>query len=411
MKTIVFASAAYNLAETTRTIEVAKAVKSMFNIEFMSYGGDFETLIEKEGFSHTLIEPELTPEKIEHIYKVDQGQAFSYMFTREEVAEQVKNEMAFYDRLKPAAVVTGFNLSSTVSCTAAKIPLVWLCQSTWFLNDYLQQDYAKYADMLDFPGMRLLPDHTLCWLTQKLFKMADLYSKPYNQVLEYYGCEPWKTMQQSYVGDYNLLCEPDDFCEFDPSSRQNIYIGPLIGRVDTPIPQEILDLPKDKPMIYFAMGSSGQAKVIAEIIESFEGKNYYVVAPVKKHLEKLKHQPQVPVNVLVTDWLPAHKVNPMADLSVIHGGIGTVMTAALAGKPVVGVGMQPEQEYNIDCLVRKGFAIRIRKPRVSAKSINEAIDQLLFNDDAKEKASKYQKVMQKWDTPEYMQKFFKETFG
>ena len=98
------------------------------------------------------------------------------------------------------------------------------------------------------------------------------------------------------------------------------------------------------------------AKVIAEIIESFEGKDYYVVAPVKKHLEKLKHPLHVPGNVRLTDWLPAHKVNPMADLSVIHGGIGTVMTAALAGKPVFGVGMQPEQEYNIDCLVRKGFA-------------------------------------------------------
>ena len=101
----------------------------------------------------------------------------------------------------------------------------------------------------------------------------------------------------------------------------------------------------------------------------------------------------------------------MADLSVIHGGIGTVMTAALAGKPVVGVGMQPEQEYNLDCLVRKGFAIRIRKPRVSPKSIKETIDRLLFDDEAKEKAARYQKVMQKWDTPEYMQKFFKETFG
>ena len=43
--------------------------------------------------------------------------------------------------------------------------------------------------------------------------------------------------------------------------------------------------------------------------------------------------------------------------------------------------------------------------------MNEAIDQLLYNDDAKQKAAKYQKIMQKWDTPEYMQKFFKETFG
>ncbi len=70
---------------------------------------------------------------------------------------------------------------------------------------------------------------------------------------------------------------------------------------------------------------------------------------------------KVPPNVIVTDCLPAHQVNPMADLSLIHGGIGTVMTAALAGIPVVGVGMQPEQVANLTCLVRKGFAIRVSK--------------------------------------------------
>lgn len=64
-------------------------------------------------------------------------------------------------------------------------------------------------------------------------------------------------------------------------------------------------------------------------------------------------------NVLVTDWLPALQVNKLADLSVIHGGIGTAMTAAFAGKPVVGVGIQPEQDANIACLVRTVSTILI----------------------------------------------------
>ncbi len=44
----------------------------------------------------------------------------------------------------------------------------------------------------------------------------------------------------------------------------------------------------------------------------------------------------------------------MADLAVIHGGIGTVMTAVLASKPVVGVGIQMEQVANLACLERLG---------------------------------------------------------
>ena len=113
----------------------------------------------------------------------------------------------------------------------------------------------------------------------------------------------------------------------------------------------------------------------SKILEGFEGQPFRVISPVKALVEKLNVK--VPSNVIATGWLPAHKVNPMADITVIHGGIGTVMTACLAGLPVVGVGMQPEQEANLECLVRKGFAIRIKKRRLSSEKINEDIKKLL----------------------------------
>ena len=110
------------------------------------------------------------------------------------------------------------------------------------------------------------------------------------------------------------------------------------------------------------MGSSGTPEIVARILESFEGKPYRVIAPVKFQLGQVPGV-RVPSNVLVTDWVPAIQVNKMADLAVIHGGIGTVMAAALAGKPVVGVGMQMEQVANLACLERLGFAISVRKSK------------------------------------------------
>jgi len=214
-------------------------------------------------------------------------------------------------------------------------------------------------------------------------------------------------MESLWEGDYNLLAEPEEFCELELPPTYH-YIGPLIGRLDSPIPEDILNLPKDKPIIYFAMGSSGQPEVIAKIVEGFTGKPYRVIAPVKSLLRNL--DVKVPSNVIVTDWLPAHKVNPMADISVIHGGIGTVMTACLAGTPVVGVSMQPEQEFNIDCLVRKGFAIRIRRKRFTPEILSSAIDQLLADKEAQRKAKEFQKVIQKCDNPSLIINFFKSTF-
>lgn len=72
-KVLLFAPCAFNLAETSRMVEIAKGVRQhpqasqVFDIHFISDGGDFENLIEKHGFSLTRLEPRLTPEKIELI--------------------------------------------------------------------------------------------------------------------------------------------------------------------------------------------------------------------------------------------------------------------------------------------------------------------------------------------------------
>lgn len=81
MKMIVFSPAAYNLAEATRTIEIAKACRGLFDILFVSYGGDVEGLIEEEGFVIRRLSPRLTAKKIDYLYRVDHGQTFGYIFS------------------------------------------------------------------------------------------------------------------------------------------------------------------------------------------------------------------------------------------------------------------------------------------------------------------------------------------
>jgi len=85
---------------------------------------------------------------------------------------------------------------------------------------------------------------------------------------------------------------------------------------------------------------------------------------------------------------------------VIHGGIGTVLTAALAGKPVVGVGMKMEQVANLACLERLGFAIRVRKSRNPSRRVHEAVGKLLNDEAAKLKAAAFAEVVAEWDGAE-----------
>jgi UDP:flavonoid glycosyltransferase YjiC (YdhE family) len=101
----------------------------------------------------------------------------------------------------------------------------------------------------------------------------------------------------------------------------------------------------------------------------------------------------------------------MVDLTVIHGGIGTVMTACLAGKPVVGVGMQMEQVANLAALERLGFCVRVPKSRNPSARIQSAIDTLLQDKAAASKAAEFAKVIAQWDGPAIAAEKLLERFG
>lgn len=398
-KMLVFAPCAYNLAETTRMIQIAKAVseheraKSLFDIQFISEGGDFERLIENAGFSIKKLKPRMTPEKIQYLYKLDKGEAIGASFSLTELVEKIDNEIEYLSELKPVAILTGSYFTMPLTHKIVDVPLICVVQSTWF-EDFFTKG-AGMTEEIKFMPFKKIADFFI-------FKLIDVSMKislinPLNKAAKHYGVTKFKTIFEFWRGDFNLVAETPDFTDAVlPPDYQ--FIGPVIARENFPIPKEVMDIPRDKPLIYFAMGSSGTPEIVKKIIESFEGKPYRVVAPVKALLKQFPNI-CIPENVLITDWLPAHKVNKIADLSVIHGGIGTIMTAAYAGKPIVGVGMQPEQSSNLAAIERKGFAIRIPKSKDPSNKIHKAIQYLIENEDAKQKAKEYAVKLEQWDGP------------
>ena len=410
-KILLFAPVTFDLAETTRMLEIAKgivnhpAASKVFDIQFISNGGDLEHLIEEEGFPLKKLEPRLTPEKIEFIGKVDKGETFASAFSQKEIIALIDNEVKYLQAIKPVAVITGSYMTVPVTCRILKIPLVWVIQSTW-LEDFFAKG-AGMTDDINIPFVKAIADAMVLMFINFWIRVGFLNSL--NQAARHYGVNGYKTIYEYWSGDITMVAEPSEFTGVNLPENY-YYTGPLIARQNFPIPDEVRNIPRDKPVIYFAMGSSGTPEIIARIVESFEGKPYQVIAPVKTHLDKVQGV-QIPSNVLVTDWLPAHEVNKLADLSLIHGGIGTVMTAAYAGKPVVGVGMQPEQVANIAGLVRKGFAIRVAKSKDPSKKVQEAIQFLLSDEDAKHKAEEFSKIMEKWDGPKLAADLLYNKFG
>lgn len=162
-KLLLFAPCAYNLAETSRMVEIAKGIErhpaasEVFDIHFISDGGDFERMIERHGFAFTRMEPRLTNEKIEFIAKVDRGEKFAPAFTDAELIQRVENESACLKQLKPAAVVTGSYVTIPVTCRILGTPLVWVVQSTWLKGSAFESNIANPSWCLEVMTMYFIP--------------------------------------------------------------------------------------------------------------------------------------------------------------------------------------------------------------------------------------------------------------
>jgi UDP:flavonoid glycosyltransferase YjiC (YdhE family) len=402
-KVLLFAPAAYSLAETSRMVEIAKGVARhpqacmAFEIRFVSEGGEFEEMIEKNGWPIERVEPRLTPEKIKHIMSVNDEEEYSPTYTGDEMIAKVAGDLKALEKLKPTAIVTGSYLSMPLSAKVAGIPLVWTVQSTWLPGFF--STGAGTTDDLKPRWLKRIVDAGL----YPVFKAWMWYGfiHPVNLAAKHYGVDGFHPVFEFFQQDMSLVAEAPGFSDI-PLPARHFNIGALIPRGEFTLPPEVTSIPRDLPRIYFAMGSSGVDHVVADLIESFRDKPYRVIAPVKWLIKDASVD--VPENVIVTDWLPALEANRMADLALIHGGAGTVQTAALAGKPTVGVGMQPEQVANISCLVRKGCAIRVAKSKNAKKMVNEVLDaiaRLLVDDGAKQAAADYAASIAAWEDGSY----------
>ena len=411
MKTIIFAVAGYNLAETGRHIEIARACRYLFNVIFISYGGKFENLILEAGFSLKKMEPRLTDKQLRHVRKALSGETLNTVgyFTAEEMQPRVDNEIRLFNEIKPACVLTGWCQSVMISTRVAGVPFVNVLHST-SITEYYKAGLQSWPDRSKFAVLSwfFTEEQLNKWVSRLILRMK-LPAKPFNTLAKKYGLKEFNNFIEVLEGDYTLLADIPEWVGLSELRPNLHHIGPLPLRLESDIPNQIREMPRDKPIIYFAMGSSGKPGLIADIIEGFSHKPYRVIAPVKYNVTDMDLE--IPSNVIVTDFLPAHKVNPMADVSVIHGGQNTVMNACLSGTPIVGIGMHPEQQANLDACARKGFAIRLNKKRVTASDVLDAIDKLLNDAKAKEEIIKFQQALMEWDGPANAAKFLCDRFG
>jgi UDP:flavonoid glycosyltransferase YjiC (YdhE family) len=400
IQTILFGIVGWNIAETTRMIEIAKHASLDFNVYFVSYGGQFDHLIDEAGFELFNLSPFESPKEVERLWKIDRGEMFGQPYSVKTLKERVSNELELFKKINPKVLVMGSVLSFPISARIANIPLVnvipFALSRSYFNNNLpLLPDYPKWVNSI---------------LNGLVYRLP-LLTKNFNIVAKSYNLPKFRNIVSIWEGDYNLLTElPSLFKDIKLDDNWK-FVGPIYANLAGEVPQHVAEFinQSEYPCVYFAMGSSANITVLKQVIECFDELPLRIIAPIQSHINNVDIK--IPSNMLVTDWLPALKVNTLCDIAVIHGGQGTIQTACDSGTPFIGIGMQPEQSVNIEMIARYGSAINISRNKISKQLITQSINELINYPKYKQKAKELMNESLKINGAFNVASFLKDTFN
>jgi len=395
MKIICFPHFFY-LSEVSRLIEIGKALRKLEqDVVFFSHGGPYESFAREEGFEVVTITPTMSPERAKEYMTYNRGEGShslsSSFFTYEELKAYVPAEAEALRQVNADAVLIGWNLPSYLSVQLVGIPIIVQQPGPW-TAPFFDLKMAEFAPTVvggSLVGLfHYLPmDRFVNWLMPR----ARLWIKPFNQLALELGLPQYRSTLDFMAGDLTLVMDTPSILGISPEELENYcpvhpeffhkppkykYGGPCYARLPGGVPEPVRDhFDTSRTKLYCAMGVSGSPKVLRSIIDIVRGLDLQTLIVTTTIIDDDKNG--LSDQVLFKSHVPAHLVNPMADIAITHGGAGTVQTAIHSGTPLVGIPMHQEQAGNISLVKKQGAGIMLWKQELTKKHLTSALETLV----------------------------------
>jgi UDP:flavonoid glycosyltransferase YjiC (YdhE family) len=394
MKIVCFPHFFY-LSEVSRLIEIGTALRKLEQeVVFFSHGGPYESIAREAGFEVVSVAPTMSPERANEYMTYNRGEGSrslsSSFFTYEELKAYVPAEADALRQVGADAVLIGWNLPSYLSVQLAGIPIIVQQPGPW-TAPYFDRKMAEFAPAVAGERIaRLLHHLPMSRLVNWLIPKARFWTAPFNQLASEMGLPQYKSTLDFMAGDLTLVMDtpsilgitPEELEDYRPAHPEFFhkppkyrYGGPCYARLPGGVPDDVrqhFDTPRTK--LYCAMGVSGSPQVLRSIIDIVRGLDLQTLIVTTTILDD--DQSGSSGQVLIKSHVPAHLVNPMADIAITHGGAGTVQTAIHSGTPLVGIPMHQEQAGNISLVKRRGAGLMLWKQELSRKRLAPALEAL-----------------------------------
>ena len=380
----------YNLAEMGRAILVAKEYEALGGkTVFFSHGGRYEELAEKQGFDVKRVEPFYDKETVEKIISVNRGERKGVPYDKNFLKKAVQEETRAFKETDVKMVVSFVNFTCSLSTRVAGLKHVDVSPGpgTFYLSmpDYYENFFTRFLP-------QKIKVRMLNWF---FYKSGKKILKPFNDVAEENQTEKFKDLFDLIHGDITLVTNFSEFIDVFPNQKKfpdDNYVGVILleklfkKSFSKSMKQEIekkikKHLDSENKKILLTMGSSGDRKLYGQILRTLNETSYQTVALYGDIFDE-DDLPTTGDNILLEKYVPSIKeVHKMVDLSITHGGQGTVYAAAYAGKPIIGFPMQFEQHLNLEKIVGHGSGLMLSKKFFKEEKLKKTIKKIFDNYD------------------------------
>ena len=279
-------------------------------------------------------------------------------------------DLTLIERIDPDLVIGDFRLSLAASAPAAGKPYLALVNAYW--SPYARQRFTvPELPLTALIGVRasqaafdLVRPWVFAWHSRPLNRLRRLYGLP----------ELGPDLLRVYTqADQVLYPDLPDLVPTYGRPASHRYVGPLPWSPAGPPPEWWDRLPEDRPRLYLTLGSSGDARLLAHLVEELGG------LPVTLMIATAGARLRLPrlANVRVAEYLPGQAACRRAELVICNGGSPTAHQALAAGVPVLGLPRNLDQYLNMSFLEQAGVGLALRSDSLKAGQVRAAVSRLL----------------------------------
>lgn len=324
MKTYVFFPTEAGLAHVTRSLAIAQELERRGARIVFAVGKEKHDLVRQSGFRPIKAATAL-PDGFDTSSLLRwQNETFVHAVAKEDY-EIIK-------KYHPDCVVVDFRPPTIAACLAAGVPTAYVTGSGGF----------PYGCWIPGFGLPTTIHRMLVPVLQRYIWRQELpFFQTMIAVAKSLGADA--SLEETLHRIRFIVPEVSSYLPSVDTTLNVSYVGPIFwDQFGAYRPGWLDRLHPDGKTVYVSFGGTGFDREKLVVLASTLAQQGYRVVVSASTIASVGAFPKHP-NLFVTSYLDGLEACHRADIVVCHGGYGTIMQAAIAGKPVVAIPFNPDQ--------------------------------------------------------------------